>query len=442
MAGADPVLTWPGPRRGAVPPHVGAAPDHAAGDHVRWATVTAVAETPSAFDDDAGGNADADDPAIWVDPADGDRSVVIGTLKDGGLAAYGLDGRLLQRLPAAPAPAGAVEASRYNNVDVVTDVGIGGQTRDLAVVSDRGRDRIRVFSIDPRGSAAGNAVLTDVTATDVAPVFSTTEAEVDEQATAYGLAAGRTADGGAVVLTTRRHSTDFATLELVAAPDGRIGYRVDSRSALPTSFPLPGGGTWVPCEEPGELPQMEGSVYDPAAGRWYVAQEDVGIWQLEQDRAGSWSQELVDRVRDYGVPAAYDEASETCQVTGPDPGQGGLHLTADAEGLTIAESGGRSWLFASSQGDSTFAVYDLHRQGRYAGGFRVADAPGVDGVQHSDGAAVTSAPVGSAFPHGLLVTHDGENTPVTTGDDGAERVDTDFKLVPLERVTGPLQLRP
>ncbi|MPQ96731.1 phytase [Modestobacter sp. I12A-02628] len=411
-------------------------------DGTRWATVTASVETPSAFDDEAGGNADADDPALWVHPTDGDRSVVVGALKNGGLGVYGLDGALLQSLPAAPAPPGATEAGRYNNVDVVTGVRLGGRTLDLAVVSDRGRDRVRVFSIDPRGSAAGAGVLTDVTAPDVAPVFSADESEVDEQATAYGLAAGRTPDGGAVVLTTRRHSTDFATLRLVAGPDGTVGYRTESRGALPTEFALPGGGSWTPCEEPGELPQMEGSVYDPASGSWYVAQEDVGIWHLSQDERGAWSQRLVDRVRAYGVPATFDEESETCQVTGDDPGQGGTHLTADAEGLTIAQrADGKGYLFASSQGDSTFAVYELRGSNRYVGGFRVADGAGIDGVQHSDGATVTTKPVGTAFPHGLLITHDGENTPTTEDADGEDRVDTDFKLVPLERVARPLGLR-
>jgi hypothetical protein len=36
-----------------------------------------------------------------------------------------------------------------------------------------------------------------------------------------------------------------------------------------------------------------------------------------------------------------------------------------------------------------------------------------DGVQHSDGAAVTTTPLGREYPRGLLVVHDGENTPVT-----------------------------
>nr|WP_276611051.1 phytase [Kineococcus siccus] len=408
----------------------------------RWATVTATAETPAVFDDEADGNADADDPALWTSRTAPGDSVVVATLKNGGLAAYALDGSLLQRLAVPATPAGAEEASRYNNVDVVQGARIGGRTLDLAVVSDRGRDRVRVFAIDPRGAAAGAAVLRDVTAPGAAPVFSASEAAVDEQETAYGLAAGLDARGGVQVLTTRRHTTDYAVLDLVAGPGGTVGYREVSRSSLPAEFTLSTGGTWSPCEEPGEGPQMEGTVRDPASGAWFVAQEDVGIWRLTVEGGATTSRRLLDTVRGFGVPATYDAGTESCEVSGPDPGVGGTHLTADAEGLTVApKAGGGTYLFASSQGDSTFAVYDVSRKARYVGGFSVADGPGIDGVQHSDGATLSTSPLGPDFPHGVFVSHDGEETPTVAGADGEARVSTGFTLVPLERITTPLGLR-
>ncbi|WP_432521638.1 phytase [Kineococcus sp. SYSU DK006] len=419
----------------ALAPAAGAAAP-AAQPAPRWATVTASAATPSVHDDEAGGQADADDPAIWTSPTAPEQSVVLGALKNGGLDVHALDGSLLQHLDAPPAPEGAEEAGRYNNVDVVQGARIGARVLDLAVVSDRGRDRLRVFAIDPRGAAAGDAVLREVTDPAAGPVFSADEAEVDEQRTAYGLAAGLRADGSAQVLTTRRHTAEFAVLDLVAGPGGTVGYRERTRAALPTEFAVP-GGTWTPCEEPGEEPQAEGSVFDAATGDWYVAQEDVGIWRVSGDTGSRW---LLDRVRDFGVPATWDEASQTCRADGRDPGVGGTRLTADAEGLAIARDGHRRWLFASSQGDSTFAVYALGGPGpagRYAGGFTVADsAEGIDGVQHSDGSAVTTAALGPLFPHGLFVTHDGEST--RPGDE--DRVSTGFRLVPLERITAPLGL--
>ena len=53
-------------------------------------------------------------------------------------------------------------------------------------------------------------------------------------------------------------------------------------------------------------------------------------------------------------------------------------------------------------------------------------------MQHSDGAAVNSAYLGPRFPDGLLVVHDGENTPEVTAD-GEVRPNTNFKFVPWGR---------
>ena len=52
----------------------------------------------------------------------------------------------------------------------------------------------------------------------------------------------------------------------------------------------------------------------------------------------------------------------------------------------------------------------------------MVDGRRTDGVQHADGAAAVSTPL-PGYPRGLLVVHDGENTP----DDG--RVSTNFKYV-------------
>ena len=77
-------------------------------------SVAAVLETEPKLDDD-----DADDPAIWVHPKDASSSLVLATLKEGGLDVYDLSGELEQ--PAAPdaAPAGQdLNSARYNNVDL------------------------------------------------------------------------------------------------------------------------------------------------------------------------------------------------------------------------------------------------------------------------------------------------------------------------------------
>ncbi|MBB5851501.1 phytase [Amycolatopsis umgeniensis] len=371
-----------------------------------------VAQT-RAFVDDAGAdpaNADADDPAIWVHPKNPSASVVLGTLKEGGLAAFDLKARQLQQLAV---PAGG----RFNNVDVVGD---------LAVVSDRGRDRVRVYRIDPAGAAAGSHVLRDVTDPSAAPVFSASESEVDEQRTAYGLTAGRDPRTGARwVAVTRRHETRVALLRLVDKPGGTVGTAPIGTIDLPSEFRLPNGETWSPCGEPDERPQLEGSVLDVEHRVLYTAQEDVGIWRIPVNGDGFGRPTLIDKVRSFGAPQRFDEATEECVADGPDPGFGGKWLTADAEGLTLA--GGK--LLASSQGDSRFVVYDRTGPRR---DFRIVAGRGTDSVEHSDGAAIATAPLGPLFPHGLLVVHDGERRPAATGPSGEELATTGFAFVRLE----------
>ncbi|CAM5464444.1 phytase [Streptomyces narbonensis] len=393
------------------------------------AAVTARVETPAVHDDEAGGNANADDPAVWVDPTRPGRSIVIGTLKEAGLDVYGLDGRRLQHIAAPQAPGEDAAPGRFNNVDIVYGFDLAGRKTDLALVSDRGRDRVRAYAIDPVAVAKGLPPLRDVTAADVAPVFAADESEVDEQRTAYGLAAYRD-DDEAYVVVSRREETSLRLLELEDR-GGRVGYRTEDTLDLPASFTLPDGTSWRPCADPGERPQVEGMAVDQEEHVLYAAQEAVGLWRMAVDDAGFAKPVLLDRVREYGIPWTYDSAEEECVLdTARDPGFGGEHLSADAEGVTVYHAGdGAGYVLASSQGDDTFAAYDRKRGNAYLGSFAIGDGSATDGVQHSDGSTVVNVPLGRSFPRGLLVTHDGAAAPA----DG-DRESTNFKFTPWESV--------
>ncbi|PRW63821.1 phytase [Actinopolyspora mortivallis] len=372
--------------------------------------VTPEAETPAVFDDEEGGNADADDPAIWRDPADPERSLVVATAKEGGLRVYDLEARQVQSIPAPPPPGPGDAPGRFNNVDIVEDVRLGEEVADLAVVSDRGRDRLRVYRIDPR---APEGPLVDVTATGVPAIFTDSQQEINEEMTAYGLTTwtDRRTDRS-YALVSRSGRTRITLLELTSTPEGTVDYREVRSLRLPSTFRLPDGSFWSPCADPGELPQVEGMVVDPANGMLYAAQETVGVWRVRADLTSG--PKLVDRVREFGVPATYDAETDEC-VPGEDPGFGGRHLAADVEGLTLlTESDGDGYVLASSQGDSTFVLYDreLEDRNEHEGGFRVtAASPTLDGTQETDGVAVLNAALGDSYPDGLLVVHDGDETP-------------------------------
>jgi 3-phytase len=380
--------------------------------------VTPRAETPALFDDEAGGDADGDDPAIWIHPRDRRHSLVIATAKNGGLRVYDLRGRELQSIATPAAPGPDDEPGRFNNVDLVHGFTLHGRRVDLAVVSDRGRDQLRSYRIDPVAAAAGRPPLYDVTAPGVPFAFSRDQAEVDVQATAYGLATY-----GQHVVVSRRSRPEIGLFRLVATGAG-VSYRRVDRLEFPGTFRLPDGTAWSPCQDPGDLPQFEGMTVDPVTGTLYAAQEDVALWRVAV-RHGRFrgTPRVVERTREYGVPARFDPVADECVVDyDADPGFGG-RIAADVEGLAIY----RDTLLVSSQGDNTFVTYDRWSN-RPTGRFAVVDGPAADGSQDCDGAAVVATPL-PGYPGGLLVVHDGENTPGVPGEDGEPRTNSNFKFI-------------
>ena len=151
--------------------------------------------------------------------------------------------------------------------------------------------------------------------------------------------------------------------------------------------------------------QSEGCVVDPRTARLYVAEEDVGIWRFDARASGS---------------------TTAVKLAGVD----GKRLVADVEGLAIAAEGAGSggWLVASSQGDNTFSVYRLADE-RFAGRFRIAEGR-LGSTQETDGIAVMTGDFGPAFPQGLMVAQDGENSPAQN-----------FKLVGWGKIKAALKLR-
>jgi 3-phytase len=391
------------------------------------------AESEAKFEDDG---ADADDPAIWVNPLLRGRSIVVGTLKDAGLTVFGLDGATLQDVAAPPAPGEGDAVGRFNNADIVYGARVGRRLHDLAIVSDRGRDQIRTFAVDLIAASLGAEPLDDVTADEPPFVFNDTQEQVNEQATAYGVAAWvDDRSRSAYVVTSRRSRTELALLKLVPAPGG-VGYEEVDTLALPSTFAVP-GGSWTPCAEAeGEGPQVEGMTIDADRGLLFAGQEDVGIWRIEISKRGfDGAPELIEKVIEFGapyelIPDEEDPGEFECQITGEaPPGVSGEHISADVEGLTIYRGAFNSgYLLSSSQGDDTFHAFADRGLGEHLGSFTIGDSGMIDSVQESDGAAVINVPIGTRFPRGLLVTHDGD-------DENAEGLSaTNFKLTRWEDV--------
>ncbi|MDZ8221410.1 phytase [Nostoc sp. ChiVER01] len=355
---------------------------------------------PDLFDDEDSAlpavdqNADADDPAIYVNATNSGDSLVLTSVKNAGLRVYDLSGNLLQTVN----PGGI----RYNNIDLQYGFKLGNQSVDIAVASDRNNDKLAIFKINPNPTTPGQ-YLENITDSNIGTIFQASPFEPPyspSTRSSYGLTLYRSpVTNDYYVFTSRRQTGDIAQFKLIDKGNGQIG------TELVREFTIPS-----PTTE-GRSPQTEGMVVDQETGFLYIAQEDVGIWKFQAEPDGSTTGKLIDRVRF----------------------EGGSHLTDDAEGLTIYYGkNGTGYLLASSQGDSTFVAYTREGNNEYVGNFAIGNNGSIDSVQESDGADVINVPLGPNFPFGLFVTQDGSNEPAKTID--GENVNSNFKLVPWENI--------
>lgn len=84
---------------------------------------------------------DTDDPAIWYNAENPEQSLVLGTDKEeetGGLYAYNLDGKIVNKV---------YPMDRPNNVDVSYGFSIDSTLVDIAVVTERMTNKVRIFSL-------------------------------------------------------------------------------------------------------------------------------------------------------------------------------------------------------------------------------------------------------------------------------------------------------
>jgi 3-phytase len=154
--------------------------------------------------------------------------------------------------------------------------------------------------------------------------------------------------------------------------------------------------------------RVEGCVVDDRSATLYVAEEDFGIWKFRAWGGGSTRGQVLARVNQNDV-------------------------VGDIEGLAImhlADGGG--YLVASSQGNDSFAVFDLSEGNQWLGRFGiVGSGDGVDAVSGTDGLEVMASAIGP-YSQGLVVTQDDQNS----DPDGNQN----FKLVPWESVAAAMGL--
>ena len=252
---------------------------------------------------------------------------------------------------------------RVNNVDVRYGFPLGDELIDIVVASHRGKNTLTVMKVDPDILA-----LTEVGQGDIKVDFDV-----------YGLCLYKSGAGKFYAFVTSTKGK-VAQYELFVDASGKID------------------GKKVRSFDVGS--KAEGCVADDKMGVLYIAEEDIGIWKYRADPGIGNDRVIVDRV--------------------------GANLKEDVEGLTLyhaeADSG---YLIASSQGNSTYAVYRREGTNQHIANFEIKSGPQISGTQSTDGIAVTNVNLGPQFPNGLFVAHD---------DRRRFGKGSNFKLVPWERI--------
>ncbi|MCG8314709.1 MAG: phytase [Pseudomonadales bacterium] len=173
----------------------------------------------------------ADDPAIWINAVDHDKSLVLGTNKKSGLHVYDMKGHEQQFFP----------TGRLNNVDVRNGFLVADKPMSIATASNRSNNSISLFAIDP---SARVTYLGDI-ATGMAEV--------------YGLCSYKDVNGKLNVFINDKDGTVQQWLIAFATngkPNGELARQFKLNS------------------------QPEGCVASDKTRRLFIGEEDVGIWTL------------------------------------------------------------------------------------------------------------------------------------------------------------------
>lgn len=304
---------------------------------------------------------DADDPAIWIDPANPERSLVLGTfkgagspdrnLRDGALYVFDLSGAIVKEKTIRG-------MRRPNNVDVEYGLRLQGKLIDIAVVTERFANRIRVYRLPDMVAIDGGGI----------PVFAG-----ERHRDPMGIALYRRPGDGAV----------FAVVSRKKGP--RQGgylwqYRLEeAQGGVVKGVEVRRFGQWSGTKE------IEALVVDDALGYVYASDERVGV-------------------RKYHADPDRPEANEELALFATSG------FAKDREGLSIYEvTDTTGYIIVSDQGANTFHVFtregkpaDRHRHER----LRTVRLATLD----SDGSEVTSRRLGDEFPNGLFVAMSDDGT--------------------------------
>lgn len=309
---------------------------------------------------------DTDDPAIWINPNDPAQSLIIGTDKDkdGALYVYDLNGKIQ--------PDKVVRnLKRPNNVDVEYGLILNGKPVDIAVVTERMTNKIRVYAL-PDMKCIDNGGI---------PVF------VGEKLRApMGIALyKRLSDGAIYAIVSRKEGpTDGTYLWQYLLKDDGKG---NVAGELVRKFGKYSG-----------VKEIEAIAVDDPLGYVYYSDEQYGIRKYYANPA------VPNANRELGIIHAQD-------------------YWEDNEGISIYPIDDKTgYILVSDQSANRFRIYTREGTPAIIDPDDPEDNEPAKPHQHklvkivnvaannSDGSEVTNVNLGARFPHGMFVAMSDDKT--------------------------------
>lgn len=293
---------------------------------------------------------DSDDPAIWINRQDPAASLVLGTDKGGRVYVFDLQGRIL-------ADKTVTGLGRPNNVDVEYGLTFDGREIDIAVVTDRNRRLLRVFSLPDMSAIDGGGI----------PAFA---GQDERRPMGVGLYK-RPSDGAIFAIVSRKGGPSGAYLWQYRISDGGNGQvALDKVRAF---------GEFVGGHE------IEAVVVDDELGYVYYSDETAGIHK-------------------YHADPDHPEADQRLALFARSG------FADDHEGLSLYRgSATTGYLLASDQQADRFHVF--RREGADGDPHRHQSLGTVTlSTRESDGSEATSTALGDAYPCGLFVAMSDDRT--------------------------------
>ena len=244
-----------------------------------------------------------------------------------------------------------LERGKINNADVLQNVELEDQNYDLLCFSNRTIQAFEIIPIDKVGGLdTSRALIINMDTTIMDDI--------------YGVCFGRAKDGSAYAFANAKNG-HFQQYQISSE-----GSELSAQLVRELQF-----------ED-----QPEGMVSDAKNGKLYVGLENSGIVKLDLNPEDTTITQLAQTNEKHNSK-----------------------LRFDLEGIAIMRSGTNDYLVVSSQGNFSYAVFDINDNDNYVGSFKVMANGQIDGVEETDGIEIYSDSLSESFPTGIFLAQDGFN---------------------------------